>query len=128
LLDSCATILSGTKQQIQITTKPAGARDFVDGMECGITPCILDVNRKSSVLYTFKKEGHDDGAVLDNGRFNATVIANILIGGIIGIIVDYSTGAAYKLGEQIFCTLSQNAAYKSAPTTVEDEADNKDQQ
>ena len=68
LLTSCATIISGTKQEVQVTTEPAGARVYVDGMERGFTPCVLNVKRKSFVTYSFKKEGYDDGGVSDKSK------------------------------------------------------------
>ena len=124
LLHSCATILSGTKQRVEVTTEPAGAKVFVDGMERGLTPCVIDVKRSSKVIYTFRKEGYDDGSVLDIGAFNGVVIANVLIGGIIGIAVDFGTGAAYKLGKQILYIFPQNATYTNDPAIMENEENN----
>jgi hypothetical protein len=124
LLDSCATIMSGTKQQVQVTTEPVGARVFVDGMERGLTPCSLEVKRKSSVTYTFKKDGYDDGSLSDKGKFNAVVLVNALLGGLPGAIVDYASGAAYKLGTNIFYTFSQSVARRNDPAIIANEANN----
>lgn len=50
LLASCATIMTGTKTPIYVSSYPAGSTIKVDGVESGVTPSTVILKRK-----TFKK-------------------------------------------------------------------------
>ena len=98
LFNACATIFSGTKQKVSLTTNPQGARVYVNGVDKNvITPCEVKVPRKSSITYTFQKDGYEDGNVKQSGTFNAMVVGNLIFGGIPGGLIDYASGAWYKL-------------------------------
>ena len=96
-LSSCASILSGTRQKVDVNTQPAGARVFVNGIDQqAVTPATIKVPRKKAVTYSFEKQGYENGTVTEHGSFNPVVIGNILLGGIVGGLVDLGTGAWYK--------------------------------
>ncbi len=96
-LSSCASILSGTKQKVDVNTIPSGARVFVNGKDQQvITPATIKVPRKKEVTYSFQKQGYEDGKVTEHGSFNPVVIGNIIFGGIPGALIDLGTGAWYK--------------------------------
>jgi len=97
MLNSCATLLSGTKQEVYVNTEPQGAKILVNGMDQGVlTPATLIVKRQKQSVYTFQKQGYEDGTVAQYGSFNTVSLVNILIGGIIGIIIDASSGAMWE--------------------------------
>lgn len=122
LLNSCATLISGTKQNVSIKTDPSGARVFVDGKDQNvITPCNIDVKRKKEVVYTFQKEGYKDGKVTENAKFNTTVLWNILLGGIPGFIVDFSSGANNKYQDNVFYKFQNSDSDPTIPKGAEKE-------
>lgn len=105
LFSSCATLISGTKQNVSINTEPSGARVFVDGKDQNmITPCDIQVKRKKEVSYTFQKDGYKDGQITENGSFNPVVLTNFLtvFFWLPGGAIDYGTGAAYKYPSDVF--------------------------
>lgn len=108
LFSSCATILSGTKQKVSLSTSPSGARVYVNGADKEVlTPANIKVPRKSKVTYTFQKQGYEDGNITQEGEFNPIVIGNIVFGGIPGGLIDYASGAWYKLPNNVFYTLKK---------------------
>ncbi len=110
LLTSCATIVSGSKQTVKFTTTPVAAKVFVNNVQIGVTP--FEAKLKRSV------KTHNVKIVLDGykpyetkltRKFNAWYIGNIAFGGLIGIVVDLSTGAVYKISdEEVNVTLENN--------------------
>ena len=91
-LSSCATMFSGSKQKVDITTNPAGAEVFINGQDQNaVTPVTLKVKKAGHVDYTFKKEGYEDGKVTDNGGLNGVFFLNIF-SGFTGMIIDAATG------------------------------------
>src|SRR5687768_7395920 len=89
----CATIMGGARdQQVNITSKPAGASVIVNGEHRGTTPLRVSLDRHvnhsievSNGAETYTKE-------LGPG-FNWMFMGNVLFGGVIGMVVDLSTGA-----------------------------------
>jgi hypothetical protein len=124
LLNSCSTLFSGTKEKVQVMTSPTGARVFVNGKDQNvITPCEIKVPRKKQVTYTFQKTGYEDGSVKQEGSFNAMVVGNILLGGIPGAVIDYASGAWYKLPKNVSYIFEQ-AVPANDPTIRAGEANN----
>jgi len=107
LFNSCASILSGSRQKIDVSSTPSGAKVYVNGKDQQrITPVTIKVPRKKSVEYTFQKQGYEDGNVTEKGSVNPAVIGNLLLGGIPGILVDLGTGAWYKYNDSyVSCVL-----------------------
>ena len=102
LVSSCASILSGRKQKVQINSYPAGVRIFVEGHDMlAVTPASVKVPRKKKVRIMLQKEHYEDGVINQKGGFNGTAVANILLGGIPGLLVDWGTGAIYKYPKEI---------------------------
>ena len=56
-MTSCATILSGTHQNISFNSIPPGAMVNVNGISVGKTPLILPVKKGSSTIVTMTKVG-----------------------------------------------------------------------
>lgn len=125
MLNSCATILSGSSQDIFVNTKPQGANVYVDGKDQGvITPAKLAVKRKKQAVYTFQKQGYEDGTVIKQGSFNFVTFGNILLGGVIGLAVDFSTGATWQYRDSnVFCQLNSSDSIISSATQERETSD-----
>lgn len=98
-LHGCATIVSGTTQTINVNSSPAGAT--VKAEPGGIkttTPGKLVLKRSTGPYkITFSLDQYEPYSATLITETNGWAWGNLLFGGIIGVIVDGSTGAATKL-------------------------------
>lgn len=96
---SCAAIFKGSSAEVRVNSNPAGADIFINGIDKGTTPQTLSLKRDSDYVLTFKKEGYEDlnVEVRKEFDFGTTIVGNIFSWGLIGIVVDVATGAAYSL-------------------------------
>ena len=58
LLSSCATIMSGSKQNVKFASNPSSATIFIDEVEVGKTPFEMKLARKSEHHVMIKLEGY----------------------------------------------------------------------
>lgn len=107
LLNSCATIINGTSQQVNITSTPIEAKVIIDGEELGKTPFIADLKRKDNHIVKIELDGYKTEVITLNGKTSGWFFGNCLFGGVIGMAVDAITGGMYKLQpEEIKRTLN----------------------
>lgn len=97
LFSSCATILSSTSQRVNFTTEPPNAKVYINNVEVGKTPLLKDLKRNGNYLVKIDLEGYKPFEINLKRKFNPIVLANILLGGIVGLIVDIATGAMYVI-------------------------------
>ena len=97
LLTGCATIVSGRTQDIAFHSVPAGADVMLNDGAKTVTPGTLTLKRRGNYMATFTKEPFLPRSVEIKSSGNWWVLGNVLIGGLIGIIVDIATGAAHRL-------------------------------
>ena len=100
-LCACATVTRGTKQKIEFTSTPEGADvKTSEGYSC-VTPCKTKLKRKTGFEAVFTKEGYQPATVKVRSKFSgggaAAGAGNILLGGIIGGVVDGSNGSLNNL-------------------------------
>jgi len=93
---SCATVTRGTTEQIQIVSDPPGAEARTSmGFVC-VTPCTLQVGRKDEFTVTVSKPGYQPAEVPVSTKVNpgggAAFAGNVLVGGLVGMAADASTG------------------------------------
>lgn len=96
-MTSCATIMHGKNQNIFVNSDPIGAVVRVENIAT-TTPgsFILDRTRPCYQL-VFEKEGYKPVTIELKRGLDGWLFGNILLGGIVGLAVDFMTGAAYKL-------------------------------
>jgi hypothetical protein len=97
LFTSCATIVSGSKQNVKFMSNPSQATIVIDNVEVGKTPFETKLARKSSHTVKIKLDGYKPFETTLTRKFNAWFIGNILFGGLVGLVVDPLTGAMYRL-------------------------------
>jgi uncharacterized protein YceK len=95
LVSGCATVFTGTSDEITFTSEPIGAAVFVDREQIGITPVTKKIDRElhDSVI-TYKLENYNDSSQPLIRSFNKWSIANITIWP--GWLIDALTGAINK--------------------------------
>jgi hypothetical protein len=101
LLPACATVTRGTKQNFVIESTPAKAEVALStGQKC-TTPCKLKLKRKDGFTATFTKAGYQPVNAEVKSKLAtggaAAGAGNVLMGGVIGAVVDGSNGSLNDL-------------------------------
>lgn len=95
---SCATIVSGSTQDVTFVSDPEGATVRVDGLPVGRTPLTVSLDTGKSHTVELSKEGYETQyATLSRSVSGGWIVADIFLTGCIGIVVDLVTGSIYKL-------------------------------
>jgi hypothetical protein len=116
-LTGCATIMTGTNQEVSFNSNPPGATVIVNGRTIGITPVSTALKKEGEQPMTFKKDGYQDLTLQLESRTTSWFWGNIVIGGFFGSTTDAASGAMneYSPG-QYLVTLQPNG---SSPSPVE---------
>lgn len=111
---SCATIISGSRQNVEITSEPSSAKVYINEIEIGQTPVQKSLKRNQEYQLILKLDGYKTYETKLEKKFNAWYIGNIAFGGLIGIIIDPITGAMHKLKpEEIDGNLKSGTTYRT---------------
>ena len=131
MLPGCASIVSGSTDEIEVATNPPGADCILyrDGANIGRinpTPGRLAVARSySDVTVNCTKPEFEDAAGTAGSGFNGWVIGNLLLGGLVGIIIDTATANATGYDDVIVSLLPKQpeapAALPEAPMALKEE-------
>jgi hypothetical protein len=100
-MQGCATIMHGSTQQITVTSFPPVAIVLVDGGMHFKTPAVLELARKDAHTVEISLEGYQTELVDIRPTSNDAVMGNIIAGGLIGLMVDNSSGGAYRLVPEV---------------------------
>lgn len=95
--NGCATVVSGKTQDVMIRSNPPGATVKIDEIVMGTTPMVANIVRKKRHAISISKPGYQEVSQGTTRGFNGWYLGNILLGGIIGLIVDPITGAMYDV-------------------------------
>ena len=96
-LGGCATVMNGTKVDYKVDSEPSGAAvKFTSGQECK-TPCKLELKRKDDQRVDITKAGYEPAYVLVQSKLGGSAFGNIILGGVVGGVVDGSNGASNRL-------------------------------
>jgi hypothetical protein len=92
-------MISGSTQKIRVTSQPSGATVTAEPGGARVTaPATMALRRKDGPYrLTFAMDGYQPYTVTLKTGTNGWLWGNLLIGGLIGITVDSSTGASTKL-------------------------------
>lgn len=111
---SCATIISGSRQTVRFTSNPSAATVFINEVEIGKTPVFKSLKRNQEYDVVIKLDGYQPYHTSLVRQFNEWFLGNIILGGLIGLVIDPITGAIYKLSpEQIYAPLKNGTAFSS---------------
>lgn len=120
-LDSCASLVLGSKQQVMVNSDPPGAEIYVNGANTNkVTPAEVvvkrkvketDKNEKNEQVYTLKKDGYHDEILKDKATTPVIAVLDIYPGiALFAIppIVDAVTGANKQYKPKLDLKLAKN--------------------
>lgn len=94
-MSSCSTILSGTKQNIQINSEPSGAKIMINGIEKGKTPSTVRVKKSmDGESISLVKEGYETKTFQPEPSFNEISVLNLF--NLIFWAIDFASGSLWK--------------------------------
>jgi len=101
-LGGCATITRTEHDAWTVNTTPGSAAvKTSNGFACDATPCTFRIERKAEFDVTITKPGYKSwtGHVTHkvSGAGGAGMAGNVLVGGLIGVVVDSNSGAMFDL-------------------------------
>lgn len=107
----CATIMHGTAEDIGLSSTPTNARVMVDNHEVGKTPTVVKLSRKDNHIVRMELDGYQPFEATITRGTSGWVWGNLVFGGLIGLVVDATSGGLYKLTpEQIAGQLAKQGA------------------
>jgi len=121
-LPACATITRGSSQQFTVESEPPGAHvSTSNGFACEATPCTFRMPRKDGFRVTLTMPGYEteQREVTSGISSNGTVglAGNVIFGGIVGGVVDASSGAMNDLTPNPLTVTMRPAGSASSATS-----------
>lgn len=97
-VSACGTVTRGTTEEVTFNSAPAGAKVQIStGLVCPATPCTFQISRKQEFVAHFELDGYEPQQIpvkTDiSGGGAAGFAGNIILGGVVGMVVDASTGS-----------------------------------
>ncbi len=110
LLQGCASVTVGNRQDVRVETAARG--EPVEDADCEltndkgrwvvVTPSVIEIQSSAGDLrVNCAIDTHEPGTATFQSSLGAPVFGNVLAGGIIGAVVDTSTGAAFRYPTQL---------------------------
>ena len=93
LLTSCATVFSGSTDDVSISSSPSGADVYIDGFPVGKTPLEISLEKGQSYHISVQKDGYETAYATISGKVGAGWVILDFIAGVIPIAIDMVTGA-----------------------------------
>ena len=114
VITGCATIMHGPRQDVGISSSPAGAMVTIDGVTYGKTPVITNLKRNDNHIVKIELAGYEPYETTLTKKLDGWVWGNIVIGGLIGLAIDAISGSINRLTpEEIQATLAKNGGSAS---------------
>ncbi len=108
---SCGTIINSTTQSVSINSNPSGATISINGQNRGTTPAVIELKRKDAHVVRIELQGYNPYELALTRSVSGWVWGNIVFGGLIGLVIDASTGGMYMLKpEQITADMKTMAS------------------
>jgi hypothetical protein len=102
LSTGCGALLHGSRQNIDVQSSPSGAKvETSPASGTYTTPSTISLERKHSYVLTFTAPGYSPATFnIHNSIGTGTVIADVLLTGLVGVVVDGFTGSWYGLSPE----------------------------
>ena len=109
---ACATVVGGTTQDVLVESQPSGAECKIDrlGANIGVvkpTPGRVNIARsKDNVIVSCTQEGYEQSNEVLVSSFTGATVGNLLLGGLVGVVVDAASGANNKYPDRVLIVLT----------------------
>lgn len=112
-LTSCATLFGDKDKSVRVSTKPPGAKVYLNGAPVGKTPATIQINSTLSAnMLLIKKKGYDDVTVPVTTSVQPVAFLNLL--NVLCWGIDLATGNVMKIDSKyIQLDLSKSTAMNS---------------
>ncbi len=120
MVSGCASIMTGTTQQLTFNSNPDGATVTVGGRVIGKTPVTTSLKKSSGQPLSFSKEGYKPLSMSLESRINGWFWGNIVIGGLVGSTTDGLSGAVneYSPSQYMVTLQPANASQLESHTSL----------
>lgn len=99
VISGCASVAGDNNKIVRVTSKPEGAKVYVNNNPVGITPTRVAINNTwSPTLITFRKKGYEESSSQVNTSFQTIGLLNLFFWP--GFIVDAATGNTMKVSPE----------------------------
>lgn len=125
LLGGCAAVVEGTSQEIVVETDPPGAdcdliREELHIAEVNPTPGAVTIKKtKHDISINCELDGYEPNTYLNKSDVAAATFGNLLIGGLVGIVVDAASGANNKYESHVNITLTPKVVPPIQPSPLD---------
>ena len=96
IFSSCAVMFGGSKYNAHIELSDPGAEIYINGMKRGTGNATILLPRKDNLNIEVQKDGCEDLNMTYPNQLRATFALNFISWGLVGIIIDFATGATYR--------------------------------
>lgn len=102
---SCATIVTGSHDNVKIESDPAGAVFETNSGQRGTTPAVVTIADSEVLRVTVRQVGFADASAQLEPRMSGWVAGNLLLGGLIGLAIDFISGQFRTHDDRVFVKL-----------------------
>lgn len=78
LASGCASVFAPGPDYVAVSTRPPGARVYLDDVYLGRSPLMAQVSRRSKGIFKLELEGYDPKMIDRNKRLNPVTLVNAL--------------------------------------------------
>lgn len=112
----CASMFTGTKQHIPISSNPPGASVTINGEPKGRTPISVDLTRTQYHSINLELDGYEPYCIQSTKGLNWVIFWNFFSPFYVGFIVDFADGAYAQIEpKEVSATLTRKAIATDTP-------------
>ena len=116
LAAACGAVFNGGSARVNVTSSPDNAEVWVDGTQYGVTPVVIDLDKKKDHQISFKHGGYHETTVqLGRSLKGAYVVLDVL-GGVVPLVIDGATKSWYVLDKDAVHVNLQAASHENDGT------------
>ncbi len=112
----CATMFTGSVENVTVSSQPPGARVFVDGAYSGVTPMTLLLKTERDHMVALQHEGYRDTVSPVIREFNPVAALNLF--SIVCWVIDMATGALWRFPPNAIYVAMQPLGAPYAPPAI----------
>ena len=117
-LYGCASIISGTSQEVTFNSEPAGATIIIGGKVVGQTPTTIHLDKIKNQQVLVKKAGYRTMQGSLKTSVDPWFFGNVIIGGFFGSTTDGATGAMHQYSPDHYMILLERKNFVSRSSST----------